>query len=147
MESDFIVFVVDDDEAVRDSLGLLLSAHGFEVADFSSAVAFLDSDTHATPGCLVLDYHMPDMTGLDLLEKLQRLGAVRPTIMISGLANAAIRQRAATAGVKFFLEKPLRQDLLIETVKRIWRESESAANDGFAGRAIAGSTPPATSNR
>ncbi len=136
MGSDFTVFVVDDDEAVRDSLGLLLTAHGFRVMDFSSALAFLESNTHGMPGCLVLDYHMPDMTGLDLLERLQQLGAVRPTIIVSGLANGAIRKRAAAAGVRAFLEKPLPQNVLVETVGRIWRESAAAANDALSSRPV-----------
>jgi FixJ family two-component response regulator len=59
--------------------------------------------------------------------------------MISGLANAAIRQRAAVAGVRLFLEKPLRQDLLIDTVKRVWRECAVTANDALASRAVGAS--------
>ena len=116
LTADFIV-VVDDDAAVRDSLGILLEAHGLEVRDFASGQEFLDSDALRTAACLVLDYHMPGMTGIDILEELRRLNLSYPTILITGLHDAMITRRALSAGVMAILEKPLPDDVLIDTVR------------------------------
>ncbi|MDB5395447.1 MAG: fixJ [Rhodospirillales bacterium] len=116
MPAEFIV-VVDDDAAVRDSLGMLLEAHGLRVRDFGSGVEFLESDAHCTAACLVLDYHMPEMTGIEILEELQRLGLSYPSILITGLSDPMITRRALSAGVMAILEKPLPDDVLIDAVR------------------------------
>jgi FixJ family two-component response regulator len=116
LTAEFIV-VVDDDAAVRDSLGILLEAHGLRVRDFASAVDFLRSDAHGSATCLVLDYHMPGMTGIELLEELRRSGFTYPTIMITGLSDPKITRRALSAGVIAILEKPLPDDVLIDAVR------------------------------
>jgi len=125
MRADSFIFIVDDDEAVRDSLGILLEAHGHCVHDFASAAEFLESGVHTIPGCLVLDHHMPEMTGLDLLEELRRLGFCCPTILITGLIDRAIRQRAVSAGVVAILEKPLARNVLIEAVNDALHRAEA----------------------
>ena len=66
--------VVDDDDAVRDSVGILLEAHGLRVRDFASGAEFLESDAHNDMSCLVIDYHMPEMTGIEVVLELQRRG-------------------------------------------------------------------------
>lgn len=109
--------VVDDDAAVRDSLGILLEAHGLRVRDFASGTEFLKSDIHKVVACLVLDYHMPEMTGIEIVEELQRLGRAYPTILITGLSDETIIQRALSAGIMAILEKPLPDDVLIDTVR------------------------------
>jgi two-component system response regulator FixJ len=109
--------VVDDDAAVRDSLGVLLEAHGLRVRDFGSGAEFLASDAHRTATCLVLDYHMPGMNGIELLEELRRLGLSYPTILITGLSDPMITRRALSAGVMTILEKPLPDDVLIDAVR------------------------------
>ncbi len=116
MTAEFIV-VVDDDAAVRDSLGILLEAHGLKVRDFASGQEFLDSDVVRDAACLVLDYHMPDMTGIEVLEELKRLGLSFPTILVTGLHDAMITKRALSAGVMAILEKPLPDDVLIDSVR------------------------------
>ncbi len=116
LPADFIV-VVDDDAAVRDSLGILLEAHGLRVRDFGSGAEFLKSDAHFTATCLILDYHMPGMTGIEILEELRRLGLSCPTILITGLSDPMITQRALSAGVMAILEKPLPDDVLIDAVR------------------------------
>jgi two-component system response regulator FixJ len=116
LTADFIV-VVDDDAAVRDSLGILLEAHGLQVRDFASGQEFLESDVLQTAACLVLDYHMPGMTGIDILEELRRLNLSCPTILITGLHDTMITRRALSAGVMAILEKPLPDDVLIDTVR------------------------------
>lgn len=116
MPAEFTV-VVDDDAAVRDSLGILLEAHGLQVRDFGSGAEFLRSDAHCSTACLVLDYHMPGMTGIEILEELQRRGLSYPTILITGLSDPTITRRALSAGVMTILEKPLPDDVLIDAVR------------------------------
>ena len=115
MPADCIV-VVDDDDAVRDSIGVLLETHGLRVRDFASATEFLRSDAYKIMSCLLIDYHMPDMTGLEAVEELQRLGRSCPTILITGLSDETIIQRALAAGIMAILEKPPPDDVLIDTV-------------------------------
>lgn len=115
MPADCIV-VVDDDEAVRDSVGILLETHGLRVRDFASGAEFLHSDVSNIMSCLIIDYHMPDMTGLEVVEELRRMGRSRPTVLITGLSDKSIVQRALTAGIMAILEKPPPDDVLIDTV-------------------------------
>ncbi len=115
MPTDCIV-VVDDDDAVRDSVGILLETHGLHVRDFASGAEFLRSDVYKTMSCLLIDYHMPDMTGLEVVEELQRMGRSYPTVMITGLSDERIIQRALNAGIMALLEKPPPDDVLIDTV-------------------------------
>jgi two-component system response regulator FixJ len=116
LPAEFIV-VVDDDAAVRDSLGILLEAHGLRVRDFGSGADFLQSDAHSSAACLILDYHMPGMTGIEIVEELRRLELSYPTIMITGLSDPMITRRALKAGVMAILEKPLPDDVLIDAVR------------------------------
>lgn len=108
--------VVDDDDAVRDSVGILLEAHGLRVRDFASGAEFLKSDAHSGMCCLVIDYHMPGMTGIEVVQELQRLGRSFPTILITGLSDETIIQNALSAGIMAILEKPPPDDVLMDTV-------------------------------
>jgi two-component system response regulator FixJ len=100
------VFVIDDDEAVRDSLKLLLESHLLPVHDFASVPEFLQAVGPRPRGCLVLDLHLPVIGGLDFLGRYRdRLNGM-PVILITGKADAATRARAFEAGVRHFLEKP-----------------------------------------
>ena len=115
MPADCIV-VVDDDDAVRDSVGILLETHGLHVRDFASGVEFLESDVHKIMCCLVIDYHMPGMTGIEVAQELHRRGRSCPTVLITGLSDEAIIQNALSAGIMAILEKPPPDDVLIDTV-------------------------------
>ena len=126
------IVVVDDDDAVRDSVGILLEAHGLHVRDFASGAEFLKSDAHKCMSCLVIDYHMPGMTGIEVVQELQRLGRSYPTILITGLSDETIIQNALSAGIMAILEKPPPDDVLIDTVlvavnaaRRAARQSET----------------------
>jgi two-component system response regulator FixJ len=109
------VAVVDDDPAVLDSLRFLLEAAGHRVATYPSAVAFL-ADCGTQPACLILDQHMPQMTGLELAAELQAAGRPTPVLLITALAAPAVVARAAQLGIEKVLEKPLHEDDLLSFV-------------------------------
>ena len=98
------VAVVDDDDAVRDSLQFLLEVAGHSVEIFASAAEFLKANVQHF-FCLILDHHMPKMTGLQLAEKLRVGGAAIPILLITGLSSPAIIARAAELGIDGVLEK------------------------------------------
>ncbi|MEQ8268980.1 MAG: response regulator FixJ [Parvibaculum sp.] len=118
MKTDETVFIVDDDAAVRDSLRALLESAGFRVEDFASAAAFLDSSTPERQGCLVVDIRMPDMDGLELQEELIRRRIALPAIVMTGHADVPLAVRAMKAGAVDFIEKPFKEEVLLDGVGR-----------------------------
>ena len=117
------IVVIDDDDAVRDSVSTLLEAHGFSVRCFASGPEFLQSNFQGTTACLLLDYHMPEMTGVDLLNELKRRGFSYPTILITGLSDAMIQKRAEAAGVLAVLRKPTPQQAILDAVRHALSQS------------------------
>ncbi len=111
-----IVFIVDDDESIRKSLERALKKRGFETISYASAFAFLEAFDPDQPGCLVLDHGMPDMTGLELQAHLISKGYSIPIIFITGHGGVPESVRAIQGGAVDFLEKPFRQDVLIERI-------------------------------
>jgi FixJ family two-component response regulator len=111
------VFVIDDDDAVRDSVGTLLEAHGFAVRSFASGAEFLQSNFQGKAACLLVDYHMPEMTGIELLNELKRRGFSYPAILITGLTDATIQKRADAAGVLEVLRKPTSHKAILDAVR------------------------------
>jgi FixJ family two-component response regulator len=120
-----LVVVIDDDDAVRDSVSVLLEAVGLEVRSFASAIEFLNSDAIATAGCLLLDYHMPGMTGIELIYELRRRSLTYPTILITGLSDSAIQRRAFAAGVLEVLRKGAPDTVIVETIQRALRTARA----------------------
>ena len=112
------VFIVDDDEAVRDSLSWLMQSVGLNTETFASADAFLSGFGEDRPGCLLLDIRMPGMSGLELQGVLQDRGFRLPLIVISGHADVPMAVRALKAGAFDFVEKPFNDQLLLDTVQR-----------------------------
>jgi two-component system, LuxR family, response regulator FixJ len=107
------VFIVDDDEAVRDALGFLMQSVGLLAKSFASADNFLSVFDDSQPGCLVSDIRMPGMSGLDLQETLIQRGSVIPMIFITGHGDIPMAVEAIKKGAHDFLTKPFRdQDLL-----------------------------------
>ncbi|MGY0835124.1 response regulator transcription factor [Azospirillum argentinense] len=115
--SDMTVFVLDDDEAVRDSVVILLECEGFRVESFESPLAFLESDAPSRPGCLLVDVRMPQMSGLDVQERLVQEGRALPVIVMTGHADVPLAVRAMKAGAIDFVEKPFDEQALIGSVK------------------------------
>jgi two-component system response regulator FixJ len=119
------VFIVDDDEAVRSSLRLLLKSVGLAPTALASAREFLDEYDPAQPGCLVLDVRMPDMSGLELQEKLNLQGAVIPVIFITGHGDVPMAVEAMRAGACDFLQKPFRDQDLIDRIQRALQKDQA----------------------
>ncbi|MGB5162465.1 MAG: response regulator transcription factor [Thermoanaerobaculia bacterium] len=116
------VFVVDDDEAVRDSLALLLRSVELAVATFSSAHEFLDSYDPAAPGCLILDVRLPGMSGLELQQRLADDGADLPIVFITGHGDVPMAVRAMRRGAVDFLQKPFSDQELLDRVQQALAE-------------------------
>lgn len=118
MSSESAVFVVDDDDAARESLGALLEAHGFTVATFPSALHFLAKCDRNASGCLVADVRMSEMDGLELQEKVAADFPDLGVIIITGHGDVPIAVRAMKAGAVDFIEKPFLEDIIVESVER-----------------------------
>jgi two-component system, LuxR family, response regulator FixJ len=116
------VFLVDDDDALRESMSMLLAQVGLRVRAFHSARAFLDAFTAGDSGCLVLDLRMPDMTGLELQAALLEKGSNLPVLFLSGYADVPTTVRAIKGGALDFLEKPVARDTLIARVRQALEE-------------------------
>ncbi len=111
------VAIVDDDPAVLRSMVFLLQVEGFPVKAYGSATAYL-ADTDDGRRCLILDYDMPEMTGLELAEALSRNGRSIPILLITGAPTARLRADAARAGIECMVVKPPRADDLVNFVSR-----------------------------
>jgi FixJ family two-component response regulator len=117
------VFVVDDDEAVRGSIRLLLKTLGLATQTFASAQEFLATFDQGRAGCLLLDIRMPGMSGLELQEELNARGAMLPIIFITGHGDVPMAVEAMQRGAMDFLQKPFRdQDLIDRITKAIERD-------------------------
>ena len=113
-----VVFVVDDDPAMRDSLRWLIESTGLRVETYADAQTFLRAIRPDVPGCLVLDVRIPGMSGLDLQAELARRGIGLPTIIVTGHAEVAMAVRAVKAGAIDFIEKPFSDQLLLDRVRQ-----------------------------
>jgi FixJ family two-component response regulator len=107
-----LISIVDDDHAVAEALRGLLRSHGYAAACFASAEAYLMSPLRRDTACLILDVHMPGMSGLQLQERLRIEGDRTPVIFISGAADEQTRKGALEAGARGFLSKPINQAVL-----------------------------------
>jgi len=110
-----VVLVIDDDSAVRNSLKFALEVEGFSVQVYSTGAALLKEEMPES-GCLVADYYLPEMNGLDVIELLRERDVKLPAILITSHPTAAIRSRARSAGVRL-VEKPLLNDALFRCIR------------------------------
>lgn len=121
------IYVVDDDEAVRDSLQALLESRGFAVAAYDSAEAFLPAYRPGGSGCALVDLRMDGMDGIALLERLRADGIRLPVVLITGHGDVPVAVRAMKAGAADFIEKPYSNETLLSSVARVL-EAETAAS-------------------
>ncbi|EIC21700.1 response regulator FixJ [Thiorhodovibrio frisius] len=118
MSDEHWVYVVDDDEAMRESLQWLIESDGMRVRTFGSADAFLSACEPGWSGCLLLDVRMPGMSGLELQAYLSRRSICLPVIVITGHGDVAMAVRAMKAGALDFIEKPFNDDALLGSIRR-----------------------------
>jgi two-component system response regulator DctR len=138
-ETDAAVFIVDDDEAVRDSIAELVSSVGLHACTFGSAQQFLDAFDPQSPGCLVLDVRMAKMSGPALQEKLSAQGASIPIVFISGHGDIAVAVKTIKAGAVDFVQKPYRDQHLLDSINEaLQRDAErrqaAGVRNGFTER-------------
>ena len=118
MNAAFTVYIVDDEEPVRDSLRILLEMHGFDVHGFSSAREFLAVARSAGPGCVLCDLQMPEIDGLHLLAEVAAAGIRLPVVVMTGFGQVASAVQAMKSGALDFLEKPLSEQQLLSCLER-----------------------------
>ncbi len=111
------VCIVDDDDAVRDSLRILLDAHGIDVQVFSTPALFLREAGATAADCLIFDLHMPEMTGLELAERLRAQHMTTPVIIVTGRTDPALAPRMVRAGVAAVLSKPVGYEELVGAIE------------------------------
>ena len=115
---DRIVYVVDDDDNVRESTVSLLKAAGLDARSFASGGEFLQNLDPSAGGCVLLDLHMPVLSGFQVLERLRRNGNRMPVVLFSGRADSATEEFARTHGAVALIPKPFSAIQLVETVRR-----------------------------
>jgi two-component system, LuxR family, response regulator FixJ len=124
MADEATIFVVDDDQGCRDSLAALLRASGMRVQTYASAQAFLEAYEPSRLGCLLLDVRMPSISGLDLQERLAARGAKLPIILMTAYGDVPTAVKAMQAGAINFIEKPIREEALLESLRRALQQGE-----------------------
>lgn len=124
-----LISIVDDDESVRRSTGLLIESLGFSVATFESAEAFLASEKRAETSCLILDVQMPGMSGLQLQAKLAQKGDSIPIIFVTAYDDHQSRRRAMQAGAVAFLDKPFIEHQLLQTIRSALQQGKGGGTD------------------
>ena len=134
-----VVFVVDDDVSVRESLGLLIGSAGWRSETFASARDFLEYLTHSqsnTPGCLVLDVSLPDLNGLELQQRLAGGRTHLPIIFITGYGDVPMTVRAMKAGAIEFLTKPFDGQVLLDAIEQAVERSRAGLDQEAALRSL-----------
>ena len=118
------VYVIDDDDAMRDSLDFLLGSADFRVTLFESALNFLDALPTIDFGCVVSDVRMPDIDGLELLKRLKAGGSLFPVVIMTGHGDVPLAVEAMKLGAMDFLEKPFEDDRLIGMIEAALKQAE-----------------------
>jgi two-component system, LuxR family, response regulator FixJ len=130
MRGNGVVHIVDDDDAVRQSLAFLLSSAGLPVRLYDSASAFLAGLSTPQNGCLITDIRMPGMSGIELLKRLREKSYLMPAIVITGHGDVPLAVEAMKAGAVDFIEKPFEQEAILNAVKRALQHGNDDNGDG-----------------
>jgi FixJ family two-component response regulator len=128
-DAEATVFVVDDDEAIREALKSLISSVGLHVETFASAREFLQGQGPDVPGCLVLDVRLPGLSGLDLQSELANANIHTPIIFITGHGDIPMTVRAMKAGAVEFLTKPFREQDLLDAIQQALERDRTAREE------------------
>ena len=126
------VHVVDDDEAIRQSIGFMLRKAGYSVVAYPLGTTFLKTVTRETRGCILLDVRMPDLDGLEVQARLSQQGIALPVIMLTGHGDVTLAVRAIKAGAIEFLEKPFERIALIAAIEAALDQSTRTARAQIA---------------
>src|SRR6188768_3647502 len=137
MPNNGIVHIIDDDEAMRESLAFLLKSAKVPVATYESAALFLNQLAKVQGGCVVTDVRMPDMSGIDLLKRLRELNNPIPVIVITGHGDVPLAVEAMKCGASDFLEKPFDDELLLNSVQSVLSQEKAETKDQALRAAIA----------
>jgi two-component system, LuxR family, response regulator FixJ len=127
MQPEATVYVIDDDDAVRQSLEFLLKTVNINVRGFDSAKAFLEALPSIKSGCIITDVRMPEITGIDLLRRVKESGLDIPVIVITGHGDISLAVDAMKIGAVDFLEKPFDDDLLVAAVRSALNKDADSA--------------------
>ena len=119
------IYVVDDDDAVRDALGALLGSVHLHCEPFASAEDFLAVANREMRGCLLLDVRMPGISGLELQRKLQDMGVMLPVVIITGHGDVPMAVRALKAGASDFIEKPFNEQDLLDRIQNFLKDEQN----------------------
>jgi FixJ family two-component response regulator len=111
-----MIYVVDDDAAVRDSLGVLLESYGFRVSEHASGDEFLKNFSNGQAACVVLDINMPGISGADVLDTLRARGEHVPVVAITGRGDPILKERLLKSGASAVLDKPVETDALVDAI-------------------------------
>lgn len=128
MPTNSVVHVIDDDEAVRESLAFLLRSADLDVSTYESATAFLAALPQVEPGCVITDVRMPGLSGTELLQKLKEMGVAMPVIVMTGHGDVPLAVEAMKMGATDFFEKPFDDEALLASVRSSlgsWGEKEA----------------------
>lgn len=126
---DFTIYIIDDEEDIRTSLTRSLTKRGYKVESFSSADSFLETYNRTISGCLLLDYGMPEMNGLELQNKLIEMEISIPIIFMTGHGGIPQSVQAIKAGAIDFLEKPFQQKVLLKAIDTAFEQAISFNED------------------
>ena len=137
MSDSFVVHIVDDDEAVRQSLAFLLSTAGVPVRVYDSATSFLDALPSLQTGCLITDVRMPDLTGIELLQRLKAKSIDLPVIVITGHGDIPLAVEAMKSGAIDFIEKPFAEEAILKAVEAAKRTLEKRGRQSEEEAAVA----------
>ena len=127
--ADEVVHIVDDDQAVRESLSFLLATAGYSTETYPSGEAFVDTLADISRGCLITDVRMPRMTGIELLRHVRESGKIMPVIVITGHGDVPLAVEAMKLGASEFLEKPFNEEKLLAAVRAAFERRNKAATE------------------
>lgn len=143
--SDFTVYIVDDDDSVRRSVGFMLKTSGLKVQSFTSGVEFLKEAKKLDPGALLLDIRMPEMDGLEVQAELNERGVTFPVIVMTGHGDVEVAVRAMKGGALDFIEKPFDKAVVLESLEeafdRLGRSGKQSGRREEAQKRLNGLTP------